>query len=104
MDDHVDEYTVKMLDRAYRDLDGIYDYIANTLIEPDVALNIVDDIENAILSLDTMPHRCPERKVGVYAKHSYRQLFIGNYTALFRIDEIHKLVIIITIRYSSSQF
>jgi len=100
----VDGYTVKMLDRAYRDLDGIYDYIANTLVEPEIALNIIDDIENAVLSLDSMPHRCPERKVGVYASQGYRQLFIGNYTALFRIDEVSKHVIIVTIRYSSSQF
>ena len=104
MDNHVDEYNVKMLDRAYRDLDGIYDYIANTLIEPVIALNIIDDIENAILSLDSMPHRCPERKIGAYANQGYRQLFIGNYTALFRIDELNKYVVIVTIRYSSSQF
>ena len=76
MDDQVDVYTVTMLDRAYRDLDGIYDYIANTLIEPDIAMNIVDEIEEAILSLDTMPHRCPERRHGAYANKGYRQLFI----------------------------
>jgi len=93
-----------MLDRAFRDLDGIYDYIANTLLEPGIALNIIGDIETSILSLDTMPHRCPERKIGAYANQGYRQLFIGNYTALFRIDEIHKLVVIVTVRYSSSQF
>ena len=104
MDNHVDEYTVKMLDCAYRDLDGIYDYIANTLVEPGVALTIIDDIENAILSLDSMPHRCPERKIGVYANQGYRQMFVGNYTALFRIDETKKHVVIVTIRYSSSQF
>jgi len=32
---------------------GFFDYIANTLIEPGIALNIVDEIETAILSLDT---------------------------------------------------
>ena len=93
-----------MFDRAYRDLDGIYEYIANTLIEPNVALNIVDEIETAILKLDIMPHRCPERKIGTYAGHGYRQLFVGNYTVLFRIDEERKLVMVVTIRYSSSQF
>ena len=104
MDDYIDKYNVKMFERAYRDLDDIYKYIANTLIEPSIALNIVDEIEDAILSLDTLPHRCPERKVGTYAKKGYRQLFIGNYTALFRIDEENKQVMVVTIRYSSSQF
>jgi len=93
-----------MFDRAYRDLDGIYDYISNTLLEPGIALNIVDEIESAILSLDTMPHRCPERKIGIYANKGYRQLFVGNYTALFRINEERKIVMVVTVRYSSSQF
>jgi len=104
LDDHIDKYKVKMFDRAYRDLDGIYNHIANALMEPDIALNIVDNIEKAILSLDIMPRRCPERKIGAYAYQGYRQLFVGNYTVIFRIDEANKLVLIITIRYSSSQF
>jgi len=104
LDDHVDIYKVAMFDRAYRDLDGIYDYIANTLMEPGIAIKIVDDIENTVLSLNTFPHRCPARKIGAYANRGYRQLFIGNYTAIFRIDEERKLVIVVTIRYSSSQF
>jgi len=93
-----------MLDHAFRDLDGIYDYIAKTLLEPGVALSIIDGIEAAILSLDIMPHRCPERKVGAYAGQGYRQLFVGNYTVLFRIDEECKSVMVVTVRYSYSQF
>ena len=104
MDDQIDVYRVTMLDRAYRDLDGIYDYIASTLMEPSVAMNIIDEIESATLSLDIMPQRCPERKTGAYAYKGYRQLFVGNYTAIFRIDEERKLVMVVTIRYSSSQF
>jgi len=33
LDNHIDVYKVTMFERAYRDLDSIYDYIANTLIE-----------------------------------------------------------------------
>ena len=100
----MDKYNVKMMSRALRDLDGIYDYIANNLSEPGTALNLVDRIENAILSLETMPYRCPERKRGTYANRGYRQLFVENYTAVFRIDETKKSVIVVTIRYSPSEF
>ena len=79
----MDRYSVKLMSRALRDLDGIYDYIANTLSEPETALNLVDRIENAILSLETVPYRCPERKRGTYANRGYRQLFVENYTAVF---------------------
>ena len=100
----MDKYSVKLMSRALRDLDGIYDYIANTLSEPETALNLVDRIENAILSLETVPYRCPERKRGTYANRGYRQLFVENYTAVFRIDEAKKTVIVVTIRYSPSEF
>ena len=58
----MDKYSVKLMSRALRDLDGIYDYIAHTLLEPGTALNLVGRIESAILSLEAMPYRCPERK------------------------------------------
>ena len=58
----MDKYSVKLMSRALRDLDGIYDYIVHTLLEPGTVLNLVGRIEDAILSLETMPYRCPERK------------------------------------------
>ena len=100
----MDVYRVTMSDRAVKDLDEIYSYIASILIEPGTALSLVSEIESGILSLDIMPHRCPKRKVGVYANKGYRQLFIKNYSVVFRIVESKKQVIIITIRYSAMQF
>ena len=60
----MDKYSVKLMSRALRDLDGIYDYIAHTLLEPGTALNLVGRIEDAILSLETMPYRCPTGDTG----------------------------------------
>lgn len=100
----MDKYSVKLMSRALRDLDGIYEYIAKTLLEPETAMKLIDRIEKAIYSLETMPKRCPERKVGAYANRGYRQLFVENYTAVFRVDETKKNVIVITVRYAPSQF
>ena len=100
----MDNYSVKLTSRALRDLDGIYGYIAGTLKEPETALKLVDRIEEAILSLDHMPYRCPERKRGAYANQGYRQLFIESYTAIYRIDEANKMVLVVTVRYSPSNF
>lgn len=100
----MDKYSVKLMSRALRDLDGIYEYIAKTLLEPETAMKLIDRIEKAIYSLETMPKRCPERKVGAYANRGYRQLFVENYTAVFRVNEVKKNVIVITVRYAPSQF
>lgn len=99
-----DVYKVKLMSRALRDLDGIYKYIAETLLEPGTALKLVEEIEREILSLEHFPNRCPTRKTGTYANKGYRQLFVKNYTAIFRVDEAEKTVIVVTVRYSPSQF
>lgn len=100
----MDKYSVKLLSRALRDLDGIYSYIARTLQEPGTALKLVDRLEDAILSLERMPYRCPERRRGIYANRGYRQLFVENYTVIYRVDEDKKTVLVITVRYSPSEF
>lgn len=99
-----DKYTVKLMSRALRDLDGIYAYIAKALLEPETALKLVDTLEGEILTLDSMPYRCPERQTGAYANKGYRQRLVKNYTVVYRIDEKQKAVIILTVRYSPSQF
>lgn len=100
----MDKYIVSLTSRALRDLDDIYIYIAQTLLVPETALGLIDKIEKEILSLENMPYRFPERKTGAYANRGYRQLFVNNYTVIYRVDEKHKQVIIVTIRYTPSQF
>ena len=100
----MDKYKVSLTNRALRNLDDIYVYIAQTLLVPETALGLVDNIEKEILSLEEMPYRFPERKTGAYANRGYRQLFVGNYTVIYRIDEKRRQVMVITIRYSPSQF
>ena len=55
-------------------------------------------------SLDQMPYRCPVRQTGAYANRGYRQLLVGNYTVIYRVDEAKKQVIVVTVRYSPSNF
>ena len=100
----MDKYSVKLMSRALRDLDNIYAYISHVLLEPETALNLAGRIEDALLTLEQMPYRCPERKQGVYADRGYRQLFVENYTVIFRIDETKKMVIVVIVRYSPSKF
>ena len=100
----MDKYQVKLMDHALRDLDNIYGYISRTLQEPDIAFKLVNRIEDAIMSLESMPYRCPERRRGVYADCGYRQLLVENYVVIFRVDEEQKLVFVVTVRYSKSNF
>ena len=100
----MDKYSVKLMSRALRDLAGIYTYIAGNLLEPGTALSLVERIEKQIYSLEYLPYRCPERKRGAYANRGYRQLLVENYTVISRINEVEKQVIVVTVRYSASNF
>ena len=100
----MDKYVVKLYARAYRDLDDIYTYIAKTLLEPGTALNMVDELENAIFSLEQLPERGAVRRVGAYAEGNCRQLFVKNYCIIYRLMKIKKEVHIVTVRYTPSNF
>lgn len=95
----MDKYKVMINPRAIRELDNIYEYIANEKLAPENAKGQVDRIKKAVLNLDTFPQSHQERNEGRYAGKSYRQLVIDNYIAIFRIDEPHKTVYVVTIQY-----
>ena len=95
----MDKYKVMINLRAIRELDNIYEYIANEKLDSENAKGQVDRIKKAVLSLDTFPQSHQERNEGRYAGKSYRQLLIDNYIAIFRIDELHKTIYVVTIQY-----
>ena len=95
----MDKYKVMINPRAIRELDNIYEYIANEKLAPENAKGQVDRIKKAVLSLDTFPQSHQERNEGRYAGKGYRQVLIDNYLAIFRIDEDNKVVYVVTIQY-----
>lgn len=95
----MDKYKIKINPRAIRELDLIYEYIATEKLAPENAKGQVDRIKKSILSLNSFPQSHQERNEGRYAGKGYRQLLIDNYIAIFRIDEPHKIVYVVTIQY-----
>ncbi len=100
----MDKYIVKIYPRAYRDLDGIYAYIAENLLEPGIASHMLDELEGAILSLEQLPERGAIRRIGAYANGDYRQLFVKSYVVIYRVVREKKEVHIVTVRYAPSNF
>ena len=95
----MDKYKVKVNPRAIRELDNIYEYIANEKLAPENAKGQAGRIKKAVLSLDTFPQSHQERNEGRSAGKSYRQLLIDNYIVIFCIDEPYKTVYVVTIQY-----
>lgn len=97
-------YEVIVLPRAYQNMDEIYGYIASQLFAPTAADTLLNQFEDAMLSLETMPYRFPVRRVGAYANRGYRQIFVGNFTIVYRVDESKQTVLVVTVRYARSDF
>ena len=100
----MDKYEVRLMNQALQDLDEIYGYIARNLHELGVAAELLDALESEILSLEYLPYRCSERRIGSFANSGYRQLMVKNYIVVYRVDEAHKQVLVVTIRYARSSF
>ncbi|EDP26730.1 type II toxin-antitoxin system RelE/ParE family toxin [Coprococcus eutactus] len=95
----MDKYKVKINPKAIRELDQIYEYIANEKLAPENVKGQIERIKKSILSLDTFPQSHQERSEGRYAGKGYLQLLIDNYIAIFRIDEPRKTVYVVTVQY-----
>ena len=95
----MDKYKVKINPKAIRELDQIYEYIANEKLAPENVKGQIERIKKSILSLDTFPQSHLERSEGSYAGKGYLQLLIDNYIAIFRIDEPRKTVYVVTVQY-----
>ena len=98
------KYTIKMLERASDDLDNIYNHIADDFKKIGTAEKMADVLVDAILSLEEMPYRGSIRRTGAFANRGYRQVFLKNFTIVYRIDEAKKMVVIVTVRYTPSSF
>ncbi len=95
----MERYKVMLYPRAYRDIDGIYAYIALEKLAPENAKGQTDRIWKAIRTLETSPASHQDRLEGRYAGRGYKQLLIDNYIAIFKIDEKKKTVYVITVQY-----
>ena len=82
----MDFYSVEISEAALDDMEGIYNYIAETLLAPENAIGQYNRIAKAIISLETFPHRYPlfdlepERSLGL------RKMVVNNYIVCYIVD------------------
>lgn len=95
----MDRYIVKLSPNAYKDIDGIFSYIAVEKLAVENAKAQTDRIFKALKTLETFPMSHQDRVEGRYSKNGYKQLIIDNYIAIFRIDIESKTVYVITVQY-----
>jgi len=92
-------YDVIIADQALTDMKMIYEYIANTLMEPIIAEKQYTRIEKAIYSLDYMPERFRRYEKEPWRSRNLRVLPIDSYLAFHIVDNEKLKVTVIRILY-----
>ena len=84
------QYDVKISHAALSDMEQIYSYITDRLLEPDTAMGQYNRIAEAIQSLNILP----ERTQGL------RQMLVDNYSVFYIVSE--DTVSVARVLYSAS--
>jgi len=81
----VKKWTVKILPDAEDDIEDIYIHIANELLEPITAANLIARIKKAIFKLDHMPERFRLYEKEPWHSKGLRLFSVGNYIVFYHI-------------------
>ena len=92
-------YEVTSTGQARLDLRDIYEYIADTLMEPVIAEKQYTRIEMAVYSLNQMPERFRRYDKEPWRSRNLRVMPIDNYIVYYIVDNENLLVTVIRIMY-----
>lgn len=97
----MDKYAVRLYEDAFQDIDEIYTYLAIRKLSPEIAKKQTDRIWKALKGLERFPQSHQDRLEGDYSGMGYKQLLIDNFIAVYRIDEVKKIVYVVTVQHQS---
>ena len=94
------EYDFELTETAESDIDATYEYIAETLGNPDAASDLADELE---IQIDKI---CKTPKTGRLVENEFLRrndvwhFLVKNYTAYYLIDDENEKIIILRFVYS----
>lgn len=94
------KYEIEITKEALRDMEEIYNYIANELLSPDYAIGQYNRIADAIMQLDIFPEKFRILESEPEKRRKIRRMPIDNYSIFYVIRD--DKVIITSVLYSAS--
>ena len=93
------DYSINITEPAENDLRGIGDYIAQQLLEPEIARKVVNKIGNAIMTLEENPLRNSLVADQRLSLQGIRKIIVENFIVFYIVKEELRIVTIIRILY-----
>ncbi len=90
----MEHYRIFVSESYHRDLENIIYYISHNFDAPYTAADLLDDVEDIILSLSTMPYRHGLVSDSYLRHKEFRKCVVKNYVIFYKIQEGNKSVLV----------
>ena len=98
------KYNIIIEKYAQKDLESIYNYICNNLVNKEAAIKLLNKINEKFNSIALFPKSAP-LIINNYVKNkNIRKLLIDNYIAFYEVDDIKNEIRIIRIMYGMQNY
>lgn len=94
------KYDFKLTPIANADMEEATLYISDNLHNPQAALDLLDNIDEAIEQICIFPYAQPDCTCFLITNPEFRHIQVKNYTLVYRIKEDEKLLHILFFRYA----
>lgn len=94
------QYKVEITGEALKDMESIYNYIADELLSPENAMGQYNRIATAILTLDAFPEKYRVLEFEPEYSRGIRRMTVDNYSVFYVIQNDN--VIVFNVLYSAS--
>ena len=98
------KYTVRIAERAQRDIEEAADYLEYALKNPQAADSLLDELDSVLSGLEELPERYPPARDEILASWGIRFVRIRNYLAFFTVDQTEETVHIVRFLYGKSNW
>lgn len=93
------QYEVRITKYALTQMEEIRDYIANELLAPQAAGDLILEMKNKVVSLRSMPERNPLIEGKKWREQGIRKIMIKNFIMYYWTDEEKRTVYVTAIVY-----
>lgn len=98
------KYSIIIEKYAQKDLESIYNYISNNLVNKDAAIKLLNKIIDKFDTVALFPKSAPLINNEYVKNKNIRKLLVDNYIAFYEVDDIYKEIIIIRIMYGMQNY
>ena len=98
------KYIIIIEKYAQKDLESIYNYICNKLVNKEAAIKLLNKINDKFNSIVLFPKSAPLINNDYVKNKNIRKLLIDNYIAFYEVDDTNKVIRIIRIMYGMQNY